>query len=151
VVRTPRPTPADAIVTADRRWNCERVPVRVLTVDDQPLFRDAARAVIAATPGFEPIAELPRGEDALALLEQLHPDLVLVDVSLPGIDGLETSRRLTACDPAPLVVLISADDDPVVRESARDYGAAAFLSKQDLRPGALRTLWERFGAITPAG
>jgi hypothetical protein len=48
-------------------------------------------------------------------------------------------------------VLISADDDPVVRESARDYGAAAFLSKQDLRPGALRTLWERFGAITPAG
>jgi DNA-binding NarL/FixJ family response regulator len=123
----------------------------VLTVDDQPLFRDAARAVIAATAGFEPIAELPRGEDALALLKQLHPDLVLVDVSLPGIGGLETSRRLTASEQAPLVVLISADDDPVVRESARDYGAAAFLSKQDLRPSALRTLWERFGTITPAG
>jgi two-component system, NarL family, invasion response regulator UvrY len=127
------------------------VSVRVLTVDDQPLFRDAARAVIAATPGFEPIAELPRGEDALELLAHLHPDLVLVDVSLPGLDGLETSRRLAASEQAPLVVLISADDDPVVRESARDHGAAAFLSKQDLRPGALRALWERFGAITPAG
>jgi DNA-binding NarL/FixJ family response regulator len=120
-------------------------------VDDQPLFRDAARAVIAATPGFEPVAELPRGEDALELLAQLHPDLVLVDVSLPGLDGLETSRRLAASEQAPLVVLISADDDPVVRESARANGAAAFLSKQDLRPGALRALWERFGAITPAG
>ena len=120
-------------------------------MDDQPLFRDAARAVIAATPGFEPIAELPRGEDALALLSQLRPDLVLVDVNLPGIDGLDTSRRLAASEQAPLVVLISADDDPVVRESARACGAAAFLSKQDLRPGALRTLWERFGAITPAG
>jgi DNA-binding NarL/FixJ family response regulator len=151
VVPAPPATPADAIATASPRWNCERVPVRVLTVDDQPLFRDAARAVVAATPGFEPVAELPRGEDALALLDQLRPDLVLVDVSLPGIDGLETSRRIAATERAPLVVLISADDDPVVRESARDHGAAAFLSKQDLRPGALRTLWERFGAITPAG
>jgi two-component system invasion response regulator UvrY len=127
------------------------MPVRVLTVDDQPLFRDAARAVIGATAGFESIAELPRGEDALALLSRLRPDLVLVDVGLPGLGGLETSRRLAALDEAPLVVLISADDDPVLRDSAGAHGAVAFLSKHELRPRTLRALWERFGAITPAG
>src|SRR3954469_21610317 len=112
--------------------------VRVLTVDDQPLFRDAARAVIGAMPGFESVAEVPRGEDALALMSRLRPDLVLVDVSLPGIDGLETSRRLAPLEPAPIVVLISADDDAVLRDTASAHGAAAFLSKQELRPSTLR-------------
>jgi DNA-binding NarL/FixJ family response regulator len=86
--------------------------VRVLTVDDQPLFRDAARAVITATPGFEALAEVGSGEDAIDLLDRLQPELVLVDISLPGIDGLETARQLTEHEPAPLVILISADDDP---------------------------------------
>jgi DNA-binding NarL/FixJ family response regulator len=130
-------------------------PVRVLTVDDQPLFRDAARAVISATPGFQPLAEVTSGEDALALLDRLRPDLVLLDVSLPGIDGLETCRRLTAGRNAPVVVLISADDDPLLRDTAPDYGAAGFVAKQSLRPGILRALWDRHGnpaaAITPPG
>ena len=129
--------------------------VRVLTVDDQPLFRDAARAVITATPGFEALAEVGSGEDALALLDTLRPDLVLLDISLPGIDGFETSRRLTATEGAPLVVLISADDDPGFYDSARDYGAAGFIAKKELRPGILRTLWDRHrgprAAITPPG
>jgi DNA-binding NarL/FixJ family response regulator len=129
--------------------------VRVLTVDDHPPFRDAARAVVAATPGFEALAEVGSGEDAVDLLDRLRPDLVLLDVSLPGIDGLETCRRLAAASPAPLVVLISADDDPALRDSAREYGAAAFVVKQELRPGLLLTLWERHrgpaAAITPPG
>jgi DNA-binding NarL/FixJ family response regulator len=130
-------------------------PVRVLTVDDQPLFRDAARAVVGATPGFESLAEVTSGEDALALVDRLQPDLVLLDISLPGIDGLETCRRLTSVRPAPVVVLISADDDPVLRDTARDHGAAGFVAKSELRPGILRALWERHGggaaAITPPG
>ena len=130
-------------------------PVRVLTVDDQALFRDAARAVISATPGFEPLADVTSGEDAIALMDQLRPDLVLLDFGLPGIDGLETCRRLTAIRPAPVVVLISADDEPVLRDTARQYGAAEFVAKKDLRPAVLRTLWDRHGgaaaAITPPG
>ena len=127
--------------------------VRVLTVDDHPPFRDAARAVIAATPGFEALAEVASGEDALELLDRLRPDLVLLDVSLPGLDGLETCRRLTASAPAPLVVLISADDDPGVRESVHEHGAAGFVAKQELRPGILLALWNRrhAAAITPPG
>jgi two-component system invasion response regulator UvrY len=126
-------------------------PVRVLTVDDQAPFRDAARAVVGATPGFESLAEAESGEDALALNARLHPDLVLVDVGLPGIDGVETSRRLTAADPRPVVVLLSADEYPLLRESPGACGAAAFITKQELRPRTLRALWERLGAITPAG
>jgi two-component system, NarL family, invasion response regulator UvrY len=129
--------------------------VRVLTVDDHPPFRDAARAVVAATPGFEALAEVGTGEDALQLLDRLRPDLVLLDVSLPGIDGLETCRRLAGAPHAPLVVLISADDDPGLRETAREHGAAAFLAKQELRPGLLLTVWQRHRgpavAITPPG
>src|SRR3954462_14460639 len=111
------------------------MPVRVLTVDDQPLFRDAARAVISATPGFVSLAEVPTGEDALALVDRLRPDFVLVDVGLPGIDGLGPSRRLTAARPAPVVLLISAQDDPGLRDSASDSGAVAFVTKEELRPG----------------
>jgi two-component system invasion response regulator UvrY len=129
--------------------------VRVLTVDDHPPFRDAARAVIAATPGFEALAEVGSGEDAVDLLDRLRPDLVLLDVSLPGMDGLEACRRLAAAVPAPLVVLISTEDDPGLRESAPEHGAAAFVAKQELRPGLLLTLWERHrgpaAAITPPG
>ena len=130
-------------------------PVRVLTVDDQPLFRDAARAVISATPGFEPLAEVTSGEDALALASRLRPEFVLLDVSLPGIDGLETSRRLTANHPSTVVLLISADDDPMLRDTAAEYGAIGFVAKKELRPSILRTLWERHRdsvpAITPPG
>lgn len=128
--------------------------VRVLTVDDHPPFRDAARAVITATPGFEALAEVTSGEDALDLLDRLRPELVLLDISLPGIDGLETCQRLTAVEDPPVVLLISADDDPMLRDSARRYGAAGFISKAELRPGILRAVWDRHrggAAITPPG
>jgi DNA-binding NarL/FixJ family response regulator len=131
------------------------MPVQVLTVDDQPLFRDAARAVVAATPGFVSLAEVPSGEDAIALVDRLQPDFVLLDVNLPGIDGLETSRLLTDAAPGLVVLLISAQDDPGLRDAARDYGAVAFVSKEELRPAILRAMWERHGhaasALTPPG
>jgi DNA-binding NarL/FixJ family response regulator len=142
-------------VTTTARNGTHPRPVRVLTVDDQPLFRDAVRAVLGAMTGFEALAEVTTGEDALALVERLQPDLVLLDINLPGIDGLETCRRLSAGRRAPLVVMISSDDDPALRESAADCGAIGFVPKQALRPGILRALWERHGgataAITPPG
>ena len=98
-VRTPPATPVCAIAGRSPRLQAWPAMVRVLTVDDHPSFRDAARAVITATPGSRPLAEVTSGEDALALLDRLQPELVLLDISLPGIDGLETCRRLTAADP----------------------------------------------------
>jgi DNA-binding NarL/FixJ family response regulator len=127
----------------------------VLTVDDQPLFRDAARAVFDATPGFEPLAEVATGEAALLLSARHAPDLVFVDINLPGMGGLETSRRLAEREPRPLIVLMSADEDPVVEASPGVYGAAAFMVKEALCPRSLVALWNRLmagdGRITPAG
>ena len=73
-----------------------RVAVGVMTVDDQAVFRQAAREVIEATDGFEYLGEAGSGEEALALAGELDPDLVLVDIRMPGIDGFETARRLSA-------------------------------------------------------
>src|SRR4051794_36985401 len=82
--------------------------VRVMTVDDQAAFRSVAREVIEATPGFQHLGEAKSGEAALALVGELGPDLVLLDVCMPGLDGVETARRLSASFPELMIVLISA-------------------------------------------
>ena len=119
--------------------------VRVLTVDDHPAFRDAARALIDATPGFEVAGEVDSGEDAVGAVMRLRPDLVLMDVGLSGIDGYEATRRLRYVRPATVIVLVSASDDALEGETAVTCGAVAWVRKQDLRPRLLRELWQIHG------
>jgi len=115
--------------------------IRVVTVDDQPFFRDAARAIIEHTPQFALVGEADEGEKALDLIRAADPDLVLLDVRLPGLDGIEVSRRLTAEDPGRLVVLVSSADPRELSPLARSSGAAALLRKHWLTPRLLRGLW----------
>jgi two-component system, NarL family, invasion response regulator UvrY len=115
--------------------------VTVLAVDDQAVFRRAARSLIAATPGFEQVGEAASGAEALELAAQLHPDLVLVDVRMPGMDGIETARRLAQADPRPVVVLISVEAVPELPASVSEVGAAAHVRKQDLSVRTLGQLW----------
>ena len=115
--------------------------VGVLTVDDQSLFRRAATAVVDATPGFEAIGEAASGEEALQLSARLRPDLVLLDVRMPGMDGIETARRLAAVQPETVVVLVSIEDMTDLAPLVRRSGAAASLQKQALRPHVLEQLW----------
>ena len=117
--------------------------VGVLVVDDHAPFREAAGAVVAATPEFTLVGEAACGEDGVSLAARVHPDLVVVDVQMPGISGFETSARLGRLRPRPFVVLVSADDDPQLSELALAYGAIGFLPKATLRPGTLRSLWSR--------
>jgi len=122
-----------------------RTPVPVLIVDDQAPFRRAARAVLAATPDFEAVAEAESGEEALQLADELAPALVLMDINMPGIDGIEASRRIIARLPGIVVVLLStyqADDLP---EAAASCGAAGYVHKEDFDPAVLRDIWERHG------
>ena len=120
--------------------------VRVLTVDDQEVFRDAARDVIAATPGFEPVGEAESGEEATAAVERLRPELVLLDVRMPGIGGIEAARRIRETNPGTVVVLISIEDSDEFAEDARGSGAAAFVRKQHFGPALLRSIWDAHGA-----
>ena len=121
-------------------------PVRVLAVDDQAVFRRVARSLIAATPGFEQVGEAASGSDALRLAADLRPDLVLVDVRMPGMDGLETTRRLAEMDPDAVIVLVSIDPVPERPGSIRTVGAAAHIRKQDLSTRKLLDCWSAHGA-----
>jgi two-component system invasion response regulator UvrY len=122
--------------------------VRVLTVDDQAVFRAAAREVIEATPGFDALGDAASGAEALAIAETVQPDLVLMDVRMPEMDGVETTRRLLAARPGAVVVLISFEDPDDVDAIAQACGAVASVRKQDFCPAMLRKLWEAHRRIT---
>ena len=118
--------------------------VRVLTVDDQAVFRDAAREVIDATAGFESVGEAASGEEGLDAVERLVPELVLLDVRMPGLGGVEVARRIAATRPEVLVVLISMEervDVPAVAELQR----VPLARKRDFGPKLLRRLWGEYG------
>jgi DNA-binding NarL/FixJ family response regulator len=120
-------------------------PVKVLTVDDQAVFRRVAQDVIAATLGFEATGEAECGEEAIAAVERLHPDLVLLDVRMPGIGGIEAARRITAANPDTVVVLISIEEPDEFAHAARASGAAALVRKQDFGPALLHRIWTEHG------
>jgi two-component system, NarL family, invasion response regulator UvrY len=120
--------------------------VGVMTVDDQAVFRQVAREVIEATAGFEHLGEVTCGEDALALADEVGPDLVLVDVRMPGIDGLETARRLRASHPASTIVLISTEGLDGLPAGIESCGAVTFLRKEHFGPSMLQRLWAEHGA-----
>jgi two-component system invasion response regulator UvrY len=119
--------------------------VDVLTVDDQEIFRAVAREVIDATPGFEPSGEAASGLEALALIADSRAGLALVDVRIPGMDGVETARRLRAADPELVIVLISLEERRDLPSSVSACGAAALVRKQDFCPRLLKKLWAEHG------
>jgi DNA-binding NarL/FixJ family response regulator len=112
--------------------------VTVLVVDDHPGFRRTASELIAATVGFEQVGEAESGAAALAVAPDLHPDLVLLDVRMPGMDGVETSRRLARACPDSKVVFVSVEP---VADLPQDVRRAPHVRKQDLSPRALRSVW----------
>jgi DNA-binding NarL/FixJ family response regulator len=127
--------------------NLEQAPtsevagVKVLVVDDQAPFRRAANMVLMITDGFEVIGEAESGEEAVDAAERLHPDLVLMDINLPGINGIEATRRIVAALPGTIVVLLStynADDLP---SDARTSGAVAYVHKEEFAPNLLEDVW----------
>jgi DNA-binding NarL/FixJ family response regulator len=116
------------------------MPVRVLIVDDAEAFRRAAALVIQATAGFEVAGEAVDGEASVTAAADLRPDIVLMDVNLPGIDGIEATRRIRAALPETKVVLLSTRDDGEFAWQAAECGAVAYLPKAMLTPDRLAGL-----------
>jgi DNA-binding NarL/FixJ family response regulator len=117
------------------------VPVRVLVVDDQLPFRRAMTAVVEATAGFEVVGEAASGEESVEVAAAVLPQLVLMDVNLPGIDGVEATRRLRAALDAPVVLLLSTYDAAEGEALAAEAGAAGYVTKSELEPDRLAASW----------
>jgi DNA-binding NarL/FixJ family response regulator len=131
-------------VTANR--SAQESAVGVLIVDDQPVFRDLARLVLRTTQGFRSVGEVSSGEEALEIIDEVKPQLVLVAVRMPGMGGIETAQRIGDAHPEALIVLISIEDPDDLPSTAQEAGATALVRKQDFGPNMLRDLWARYGA-----
>jgi len=118
-------------------------PIKVLIVDDQPPFRAVARTVVGLTTGFEVIGEAVTGEDAVSMAADLDPDLVLMDINLPGINGIEATRRIVQARPETAVLLLSTYREQDLPGDARTCGALGYVHKEDLGPTTVRDRWDR--------
>jgi DNA-binding NarL/FixJ family response regulator len=104
-------------------------PIRVLLADDQSLFREGLSTLLSVQPGFEVVGEAANGEEALRLAASLRPDVVLMDVRMPLLDGVAATRRLHLSQPdCRVIVLTTFDDDEYVFEGLR-AGAVGYLLK----------------------
>ncbi|MGZ8637316.1 MAG: response regulator [Actinomycetota bacterium] len=117
------------------------MPVRVLIVDDQEPFRLAARLVVEATDGFEVVGEAETGEDSVAMARELRPDLVLMDVNLPGINGLDATRQILAEGDATVVLLLSTYEEDEYAPRAAECGASVYIPKAAFGPDRLESAW----------
>jgi DNA-binding NarL/FixJ family response regulator len=117
--------------------------VGVLIVDDQAPFRRAAKMVLAATPGFDVIGEAESGEEAVELFDTLAPGLVLMDINLPGINGIEATRRITDAHPDATVLLLSTYQAADLPSGADNCGAAGYVNKEEFGPAVVLDLWAK--------
>ena len=111
--------------------------VAVLIVDDQRPFRAAARSVVGATRGFEVVGEASSGEEAIEKVDALSPQLVLMDINMEGIGGIEATRRICAAHPEVKVVLLSTYDADDLPADARTCGAVGYVHKEQFGPDTL--------------
>jgi len=114
---------------------------RVLVVDDHPSFRRCARRLLAAE-GFEVVGEAENGATAVALARELAPDLVLLDIQLPDVDGFEVATRLLEREPGLPIVLVSSRDRTSYGARIEDSGALGFVTKAHLSGAVLERLLE---------
>jgi pilus assembly protein CpaE len=121
----------------------ERFPV--LIVDDQAPFRAAMKAVLRRATEFELVGEAANGNEAVTLAEQLHPALVLMDINMPEMNGIEATRTLVAQQPDVVVILCSTYDASDLPPEVATSGARAYLNKEHLGADTLRRLWEERG------
>jgi DNA-binding NarL/FixJ family response regulator len=125
--------------------------IRVLLVDDHALFRHGVAELLRSADGFEVVGEAGDGQQALDLVRERKPDVVLMDVAMPVMDGLEATRRITVEIPTVRVVIVSVlDRGEQSRAEAAECGASAFLPKLVTPDVLYEALRAAAGAVSPA-
>jgi two-component system invasion response regulator UvrY len=119
--------------------------VRVWVVDDQASFRRATAATLAAMDDFVMAGECETGESAIERIPDGDADIVLMDIHMPGMGGIEAARQIRAAQPDLMVVLMSTYDLEDISAAASDCGAAAYLHKERLSPELLSRIWRARG------
>jgi DNA-binding NarL/FixJ family response regulator len=123
------------------------VTVRVLIVDDQEPFRLAAKMVVEATDGFEVVGESETAEDSIEQARALRPDLVLMDVNLPGMNGLDATRRILGELDGVVVLILSTYEPDEYAPRAAEAGASAYIPKSAFGPDQLLEAWKNASAV----
>jgi len=140
----------DGSILPAGRLSCEADDVTrshsVLVVDDQVPFRSAAKAVLRRMEGFELAGEAASGSEAIELVDRLRPELVLMDINMPEMNGIEATRRITSAHPGVVVILCSTYDASDLPSGAAVSGASGYLNKEQLGADSLRRMWEDRGA-----
>jgi DNA-binding NarL/FixJ family response regulator len=117
-------------------------PLSVIVVDDQAPFRLAARAVLRRTEGFQLVGEAGNGIEAITLAEDVHPDLVLMDINMPEMGGIEATRKIMAELPETVVILCSTYGVSDLPAEAATSGARAYVHKEQLDATTIQRLWD---------
>jgi DNA-binding NarL/FixJ family response regulator len=124
--------------------------LRVLLVDDNENFLETLTGFVKTFPSVEIVGRAGSGENAVKLVSKLKPDLVLMDVAMPGISGFETTRLLKSFENPPRILLLSFSDTPEYRNESVKAGADGYLAKTDISSGLLRTISSIFPLNTGA-
>ena len=105
--------------------------IRIIIVDDHPVVRHGLKAILGGHPGWEIVAEADDGYDAMALVEQLSPDVVVLDVSMPRINGLEACRLIRERSPKCEILIVTQHDSPQMMREALGSGARGYVVKSN--------------------
>lgn len=129
------------MATSEEPITSARGTPRVIAVDDQTDFRVLLRRLLDATPGFEVVGEADSGERAVAAATELRPDLVLMDIEMPGLGGIAAAQRIKIDRPSTIVVLVSATHPDDLPQEAANCLADKIVWKPRLRPSLLEQIW----------